>query len=311
MKDDLLPSFVTSIFIHGLFGLATCTTLVSFKVDKNEPMEIEIASIGDFDQEMGGTGLGELETPQPMESTTEVIKESEILPDDKIESFKEPEKPAEIAKPEKAPETVAPDPEPTTKEGEITPGETIPLPVKKEKKVEPVIEKPKSEKVDRKPKKKPNAIIDLVAKKKKVDDDFDSLFDSLSQDSKLNLKKRKSGASSKIKGKGGGGGGTALSSGDYDIIKKQVIPYWIVPTGLKNYEQYVIKLKINVKEDGSISHSDISVEDVARYNTDRMYRIAADSAKRALLQASPLNLPKEKLRNLKNFLIVFDPRDAI
>ena len=58
MKDDLFPSFVTSIFIHGLFGLATCTTLVSFKVDKNEPMEIEIASIGDFDQEMGGTGLG-------------------------------------------------------------------------------------------------------------------------------------------------------------------------------------------------------------------------------------------------------------
>ena len=41
MKDDLLPSFVTSIFIHGLFGLATCTTLVSFKVDKNKMLAFD------------------------------------------------------------------------------------------------------------------------------------------------------------------------------------------------------------------------------------------------------------------------------
>ena len=307
MKDEVFSSFISSFFLHVLFGVATCTSLISFKVPKNDGIEIEFASIGDFDKEIGGTGQGELETPQPMESTKEVLKESEILPEDKIEPV-----PEETPPPAKEPEPVppAPDPEPLVKEGSITPGETIPI-KEEPKKIEKKEVKKKTDKVDRPPKRKRNTIVDLIAKKKKVNAAFDDLLSSLDKDDALNIKKRKHGASSKLKGEGGGGGGTALSSGDYDMIKKQVIPYWIVPTGMQNYEQYVVRLKISVRDDGSITNSDISIDDNVRYNTDKMYRIAVDSAKRALLQASPLKFPKEKIRNLKNFLIVFDPRDAI
>ena len=74
---------------------------------------------------------------------------------------------------------------------------------------------------------------------------------------------------------------------------------------------YILRNVQDVTNFHKVMCETIGAPQFKRYNTDKMYRIAVDSAKRALLQASPLKFPKEKIRNLKNFLIVFDPRDAI
>lgn len=297
----MTSSFITSFVLHVVFLFLLCTEYCSLKVPQDNNLEVEVACIGDFKKEIGGNGLGEQEVAQPMESTETVNKESEILPDDppQLAETKAETKAASVpTTPEKNITDINPD---------NTPGEVIPT-VEKTKKELKKLDKP-SDKVDRPPKKKKNAIIDLLAEEKKVNSDFDELLSSLDENSKLIRKKHS--ASSKVKGEGGGGGGTALSGSDYEIIKKQVMPYWIVPTGIKDYEKYIVRLRVKVHENGQISRSDIAVEDNIRYNADRLYRVSVDSAKRALLMASPLKIPKNKIRNVKNFVIVFDPRDAL
>lgn len=297
----MTSSLITSFVLHVVCLFVLCVEFCRLKTPQDNNLEVEVACIGDFEKEIGGTGLGEHEVAQPMESTETVNKESEILPED-------PPQPAEAkAETETASVPTTPEKDLSDINSDNTPGEVIPI-VEKPKKEPKKVDKP-SDKVNRPPKKKKNAIIDLLAEEKKVDSDFDDLLSSL--DKKSKLIKKKHSASSKVKGDGGGGGGTALSGGDYDIIKKQVMPYWIVPTGIKDYEKYIVRLRVKVRENGQISRSDIAVEDNMRYNTDRLYRVSVDSARRALLMASPLKIPKNKIRNVKNFVIVFDPRDAL
>ena len=302
MKDELFQPLITSLALHTAFGIVLCTSLLSLKIPQNSEMEIELASIGELDKDIGGTGKGAIETAQPMESTKEVIKESEIVPEDKPEPEEEKDKKKETVTP------LSPAPaeplQPVVDQSPNTPGETVPVEKpKKKQKIEPI---KKTDKVDRPPKRKKNVILDLLAEKAKADLDFEKMMNNLGSEDKLNLSKNKHSASSKVKGEGGGGGGSALSSGNYDLVKKQVMPHWIVTD-----DRYVVRLKISVRDNGIIKLSDIEIEDMVRYNTDQQYRVAVDSARRALIASSPLQLPKEVIRKLKNFTVVFDPRNAL
>lgn len=302
MKDKLFQPLITSLALHTVFVIMLCTSILSFKFPQNNEMEIELASIGELDKDIGGTGKGDIDTPQPMESIKEVIKESEITPEDKPEVEEDRQvKDETVTPPPVAPAEPTP---PAVDNSPNTPGEDIPVvKPKKQLQVEPI---KKTDKVDRPPKRKKNAIIDLLLQKAKNDSDFDKMMNNFGNEDKLNLSKYKHSASSKVKGEGGGGGGTALSSGNYDLVKKQVMPHWIVTD-----DKYIVRLKITVQENGVIKLSDIKVEDMVKYNTDHQYRVAVDSARRALIASSPLKLPKDVINKLKGFTVVFDPRNAL
>ena len=66
----------------------------------------------------------------------------------------------------------------------------------------------------------------------------------------------------------------------------------------------IVKLKIFTNPDGSVVK--VEILDVASYQKDPIYRAAADSARRAVKDCSPLPLPKNKYDLFKVFTYNFD-----
>ena len=66
----------------------------------------------------------------------------------------------------------------------------------------------------------------------------------------------------------------------------------------------IIPLKISAKTDGTIKSARII--DRSSYEKDKFYRAAADAARRAVLDSSPLPLPKGKEIKFKNFIFDFN-----
>ena len=90
---------------------------------------------------------------------------------------------------------------------------------------------------------------------------------------------------------------------EIDILRNHVRQCWNAPYAANKLNK-IINLKIFTNPDGSV----VSVEiiDVAFYKKDPVYRAAADSARRAVKDCSPLPLPKNKYDLFKIFTFNFD-----
>ena len=66
----------------------------------------------------------------------------------------------------------------------------------------------------------------------------------------------------------------------------------------------LIKLKISTNMDGTVNN--VRIFDKSLYEKNDSYRSAADSARRAVLECSPLPIPKNKSETFKNFYFTFD-----
>lgn len=112
-------------------------------------------------------------------------------------------------------------------------------------------------------------------------------------------------------GLGSYGDGMGFTDSDAAIISSQIIPHWVVAGGVKNAETLIIRIRIKVKDNGEVPASSVEILDKARYNSDRIFKSAADSAKRAILQASPLKIPAEKMHLFRDFEFSFNTDKAL
>ena len=94
-----------------------------------------------------------------------------------------------------------------------------------------------------------------------------------------------------------------LSVTDINKIQNHVTKYWNVSYAAIEVKM-VITLKISTNVDGSIKS--VKIYDKNLYQKDKFYRATADTARRAVLDSSPLPLPKGKERKFENFLFDFD-----
>ena len=94
-----------------------------------------------------------------------------------------------------------------------------------------------------------------------------------------------------------------LSVTDINKIQNHVTKYWNVSYAASEVKM-VITLKINTNVDGSIKS--VKIYDKNLYQKDKFYRATADTARRAVLDSSPLPLPKGKEKKFENFLFDFD-----
>ena len=94
-----------------------------------------------------------------------------------------------------------------------------------------------------------------------------------------------------------------LSVTDINKIQNHVTKYWNVSYAASEVKM-VITLKISTNVDGSIKS--VKIYDKNLYQKDKFYRATADTARRAVLDSSPLPLPKGKERKFENFLFDFD-----
>lgn len=171
------------------------------------------------------------------------------------------------------------------------------------------------EKKNKEKKKRLAKIADAVEKnnnaKKKQDDSFSKMLKS---------EKKTLGRFSGSKGNVGSGNGNGLGSygdgmgfvdSDAAIISNQIIPHWVVAGGVKNAESLIIRIRIKVKDNGEVPASSIEILDKDRYNSNSVFKSAADSAKRAILRASPLKIPAEKMHIFRDFEISFNTDKAL
>ena len=95
-----------------------------------------------------------------------------------------------------------------------------------------------------------------------------------------------------------------LSQTEIDKIKNYVGKCWETSIGASEVKM-IIPLKVSANIDGSINS--VEIVENSMYLKDSFYRATADSARRAVLECSPLPLPKNKAELFKSFIFDFDP----
>ena len=90
---------------------------------------------------------------------------------------------------------------------------------------------------------------------------------------------------------------------EIDILRNHVRQCWNAPYAANELNK-IINLKIFTNPDGSVVN--VQIIDVAFYKKDPVYRAAADSARRAVKDCSPLPLPRNKYDLFKIFTFNFD-----
>ncbi len=96
-----------------------------------------------------------------------------------------------------------------------------------------------------------------------------------------------------------------LSSSVSDAIRRQVEDNWNVPAGAADAGDLAVEIRIRLLPDGVVQRADIV--DQARLS-EAFFRTMAESARRAVLQASPLrDLPPEKYEQWREITFTFRP----
>ncbi|MDR1982610.1 MAG: cell envelope integrity protein TolA [Holosporaceae bacterium] len=168
-----------------------------------------------------------------------------------------------------------------------------------------VIKRAEKKKAKGKNRKKMLEIAEKAALRKKKNASFDKMLSGTIDD----LRKNSGGRGRKGSGAGSFGYGQGLTDDDEEMIRSQIGPHWIVLAGVRNAETIVVDLQIQLRDNGDVV--EVKVIDEKRYAADHIFRAAADSARRAVLKASPLKIPKDKIELFKDFTFHFDPKEVL
>jgi outer membrane biosynthesis protein TonB len=97
-----------------------------------------------------------------------------------------------------------------------------------------------------------------------------------------------------------------LGLSELDLLRAHISSCWQPPIGAKGADQLKVDIQVKLEKDGSVKQAEIA--DRQRYGSDVLYRAAANSARRAVLDCQPLPLPPEKYQFWKEFIFGFDPK---
>ena len=182
--------------------------------------------------------------------------------------------------------------------------EAIPLPDKTLKKVETKEEKKQNpEKVDDEVKQvsefekkdlfDPNNIAALIDKSKEDSAEVLKTNDDITQDQERNVEN------------------TGLTLSEEDALKAQIFGCWSIPLGLPYNENLLVRIKLKLKPDGTVSKTEIL--DHARMNKpgQGFYKVLAESALRAVKLCQPLRVPTTGYERWKELQLNFDAREML
>jgi len=182
--------------------------------------------------------------------------------------------------------------------------DAVPMPDDKTKKVEKVKEdKQNPEKIDNEVKQvsefekeelfDPNNIAALIDKSKIESAETVNKTDKITQDQQKSVD---------ISG---------LSLSEEDALKAQIFGCWSIPLGLPYNENLLVRIKLQLNPDGTVSQSEIL--DHARMNKpgQGFYKVLAESALRAVKLCQPLRVPTTGYERWKELQLNFDAREML
>ena len=97
-----------------------------------------------------------------------------------------------------------------------------------------------------------------------------------------------------------------LGLSDIDRLRAHLSKCWDPPIGAAGSDTLIVDIIVSLDRDGRVLSA--KVDNKLRFNTDRIFKVAAEEAIRATRECSPLPLPPEKYDQWKSFVFVFDPR---
>ena len=102
-----------------------------------------------------------------------------------------------------------------------------------------------------------------------------------------------------------------LTLSEEDALKAQIFGCWSIPLGLPNNENFMVRIKLKLKPDGTIIDSEIL--DHARMNKpgQNFYKVLAESALRAIQLCQPLRVPSTGYERWKDLQLNFDAREML
>ena len=182
--------------------------------------------------------------------------------------------------------------------------DAIPLPDDKVNKIKEIEEdKQNPEKIDTEVKQvsefekdelfDPNNIAALIDKSKEESAETTNKNDKITQDQQKSVEN------------------VGLSLSEEDALKAQIFACWSIPLGLPYNENLLVRIKLQLKPDGTVMKSEIL--DHARMNKpgQGFYKVLAESALRAVKLCQPLRVPTTGYERWKELQLNFDAREML
>jgi hypothetical protein len=179
----------------------------------------------------------------------------------------------------------------------------IPLPKEQEEKKELIEKKQNPEEI------KPEIRQASEFEKKEIIDtnQIAALIDKAKEESTKIKKSEKKLTQSSIKNSFASG----LTLSEEDALRAQIFGCWTVPLGLPYDDDLLVRIKLELKQDGTISKSEILDHERMNRPGQKFYKILAESALRAVRICQPLRVPQTGYKKWKDIQLNFNPTEML
>ena len=104
---------------------------------------------------------------------------------------------------------------------------------------------------------------------------------------------------------------SGLSLSEEDALKAQIFGCWSVPLGLPYNENLLVRVKLQLKKDGTIIKSEILDHERMNRPGQKFYKVLAESALRAVRLCQPLKVPPTGYNKWKDLQLNFNPTEML
>ena len=104
---------------------------------------------------------------------------------------------------------------------------------------------------------------------------------------------------------------SGLTLSQEDALRAQIFGCWSVPLGLPYDENLLVRIKLNLKKDGTIMKSEILDHQRMNRPDQKFYKVLAESALRAVRLCQPLKVPPTGYEKWKELQLNFNPTEML
>ena len=104
---------------------------------------------------------------------------------------------------------------------------------------------------------------------------------------------------------------TGLTLSEEDALRAQIFGCWSVPLGLPYDQDLLVRIKLNLKKDGTIMKSEILDHERMNRPGQKFYKVLAESALRAVRLCQPLKVPPTGYEKWKDLQLNFNPTEML
>lgn len=104
---------------------------------------------------------------------------------------------------------------------------------------------------------------------------------------------------------------TGLTLSQEDALRAQIFGCWSVPLGLPYDQNLLVRIKLQLKKDGTIIKSEILDHERMNRPGQKFYKVLAESALRAVRLCQPLKVPPSGYDKWKDLQLNFNPTEML